>query len=63
MNSGRNQGWPVVENDQLDLPLRLPPARKVIRRLADQCPRCHCLHLTTEAIQACHGMTASREQF
>lgn len=56
------QGWMPKVVSEKELPLPPRPKVKFVRQLADTCPRCRCLHTSTEIAQACQSMTASREQ-
>lgn len=57
-------GWPPYLAIETHPAAHLPPRPgiKTVRRLADTCPRCRCMHLTVEAAQACRSMANSREQ-
>jgi len=58
----KSNWMPKVASTQLELPFPKRPGIKTVRRLADVCPKCKCLHLDAEAAQSCRSMTAQREQ-
>lgn len=56
--------WQGPHLTKVQLPLHLPPVPGIRTRLiADQCPRCHGVHLTRESATDCRQATSQREQY
>lgn len=53
---------PKVASEQLELPFPPRPGIKTVRRLADACPRCRCLHMSADDATRCRQANAQHEQ-